>query len=76
MIDRIKILMALSAFAIVASLYQIITKDGGQNGTFLVIYCALIVIFNRDKALSKDKIARVVVIATLLLLVLKSIFLR
>ena len=72
MADKLKILMGLSALSMAASLYQIITNSHQFDHTFLVIYCALIVIFNRDKAITRDKIARVIVIITLILLLVTS----
>lgn len=72
MTDKVKILIALSVFVIIASIYQIVTHDTTSSKTFLVIYCALIILFNRDKAISKNKIAMVTVIITLICLLLKS----
>lgn len=74
MTDKLKLLIGLSALSIVASLYQIITNTPRVGGTFLVIYCVLIVLFNRDKAISKNKVAMVVVILTLLLQFLVTVF--
>lgn len=73
MTDKLKILMGLSALSIAASLYQMFTSTHRVGSTFLVIYCVLIVLFNRDKAISKDKIARVVVIITLILQILVTV---
>ena len=76
MTDKLKILMGLSALSMAASLYQIVTQSHQFDRVFLVIYCALIVIFNRDKAITRDKIARVVVIVTLVLLLVTSFLAR
>ena len=76
MADKLKILMGLSALSIAASLYQLFTKTHDVGNTFLVIYCALIVVFNRDRAISKNKLAMVVVILTLVLQFLVTIFTR
>ncbi|MDN6029710.1 MAG: hypothetical protein L0I48_00200 [Lactococcus plantarum] len=76
MTDKLKLLMGLSALSIAASLYQLFTKTYHVGNTFLVIYCALIVIFNRDRAISKNKLAMVVVILTLVLQFLVTIFIR
>ena len=76
MTDKLKILMGLSAFSMAVSLYVIVTQSHQFDRTFLIIYCALIVIFNRDKAITRDKIARVVVIITLVLLLVTSFLAR
>ncbi|GHU42051.1 hypothetical protein FACS1894193_06860 [Bacilli bacterium] len=76
MADKLKILMGLSALSSAASLYQILTHSHQFDRTFLIIYCVLIVIFNRDKALTQDKIARIVVIITLILLLVTSFLAR
>ena len=76
MADKLKILMGLSALSMAASLYQIVTQSHQFDRTFLVIYCAIIVLFNRDKAITRDKIARAVVIMTLVLLFVKSFLVR
>lgn len=73
MADKVKLLIGLSALSMVASMYQLATHTSQRNGTFLVIYCAIIIIFNRDKAVSQDKVARVVVIVTLALLILSKL---
>ena len=72
MADKLKILIGLSTLSMAASLYQIVTQSHQFDRVFLVIYCALTVIFNRDKAITRDKIARVVVIITLVLLLVTS----
>ncbi|MGO2314701.1 MAG: hypothetical protein ACTIDA_04115 [Pseudolactococcus laudensis] len=76
MADKLKILIGLSTLSMAASLYQIVTQSYQFDRVFLVIYCALIVIFNRDKAITRDKIARVVVIITLVLLLVTSFLAR
>lgn len=76
MADKVKILLGLSALSMAASLYQLVTQTAQGNRTFLVMYCALIVLFNRDKAVSQDKIARVVVIITLALLLATNLLVR
>lgn len=76
MTDKLKILMGLSALSMAVSLYEIVTQSHQSDRTFLIIYCALIVIFNRDKAITRDKIARVVVIITLVLLLVTSFLAR
>ena len=76
MTDKLKILMWLSALSMAVSLYEIVTQSHQFDRTFLIIYCALIVIFNRDKAITRDKIARVVVIITLVLLLVTSFLAR
>ena len=76
MIDKLKILMGLSALSMAVSLYEIVTQSHQFDRTFLIIYCALIVIFNRDRAISKNKLAMVVVILTLVLQFLVTIFTR
>ena len=76
MTDKLKILMGLSALSMAASLYQIIMQSHQFDRTFLVIYCALIVLFNRDKAITRDKVARLVVIVTLLFLLVTSFLAR
>ena len=65
--DKLKLLMGLSALSIAASLYQMLTSTHRVGSTFLVIYCAVVVLFNRDRAISKSKLAMVVVILTLVL---------
>lgn len=52
MTDKLKILMGLSALSMAVSLYEIVTQSHQFDRTFLIIYCALIVIFNRDKAIT------------------------
>ena len=76
MADKLKILICLSTLSMAASLYQIVTQSHQFDRVFLVIYCALIVIFNRDKAITRDKIARVIVIVTLVLLLVTSFLAR
>ena len=76
MTDKLKILMGLSALSMAVSLYEIVTQSHQFDRTFLIIYCALIVIFNRDKAITRDKIARGVVIITLVLLLVTSFLAR
>ncbi|MGO2742225.1 MAG: hypothetical protein ACTIAM_01160 [Pseudolactococcus laudensis] len=76
MADKLKILIGLSTLSMAASLYQIVTQSHQFDRVFLVIYCALIVIFNRDKVITRDKIARVVVIITLVLLLVTSFLAR
>ena len=76
MTDKLKILMGLSALSMAVSLYEIVTPSHQCDRTFLIIYCAVIVIFNRDKAITRDKIARVVVIITLVLLLVTSFLAR
>ena len=76
MADKLKILMGLSALSLAVSLYEVVTQSHQVDRTFLIIYCALIVIFNRDKAITRDKIARVVVIITLVLLLVTSFLAR
>lgn len=76
MADKLKLLMGLSALSIAASLYQMLTSTHRVGSTFLVIYCAVIVLFNRDRAISKDKIARMVVIITLILQILVTVITR
>ncbi|MFZ2607912.1 MAG: hypothetical protein WAX16_01120 [Lactococcus raffinolactis] len=76
MTDKLKILMGLSALSMAVSLYEIVTQSHQFDRTFLIIYCALIVIFNQDKAITRDKIARVVVIITLVLLLVTSFLAR
>ena len=65
--DKLKLLMGLSALSIAASLYQMLISTHRVGSPFLVIYCAVIVLFNRDRAISKSKLAMVVVILTLVL---------
>lgn len=76
MADKLKLLMGLSALSIAASLYQMITSTHRVGSMFLVIYCAVIVLFNRDRAISKNKLAMVVVIITLALQFLVTVFTR
>jgi hypothetical protein len=45
MTDKLKILMGLSALSMAVSLYEIVTQSHQFDRTFLIIYCALIVIF-------------------------------
>ncbi|GAB2023727.1 hypothetical protein RyT2_28050 [Pseudolactococcus yaeyamensis] len=73
MADKLKILMGFSTLVI---LYEIETQSHQFDRSFLVIYCAIIVLFNRDKAITRDKIARAVVIMTLILLFVKSFLVR
>ncbi|GFH41034.1 hypothetical protein [Pseudolactococcus insecticola] len=76
MTDKLKMFTALSVFAIIASLYQIATKTYSYDRTFLVIYCVIILLFNRDKAFSKNRLASIIGILTILLLVVKSVLAR
>ena len=76
MADKLKLLMGLSALSIAASLYQIVTKTHYVGNTFLVIYCILILLFNKDKAISKNKLAMGVVLLTLVLQFLVTILTR
>ena len=76
MTDKLKILMGLSALSMAVSLYEIVTQSHQFDRTFLIIYCALIVIFNRDKAITRDKNARFVVIITIVLLLVTSFLAR
>ena len=76
MTDKLKILMGLSALSMAVSLYEIVTQSHQFDRTFLIIYCGLIVIFNRDQAITRDKIARVGVIITLVLLLVTSFHAR
>lgn len=76
MSDKLKIFMGLSVLSIAASLYQIVTKMPSASSAFFIIYGILVVLFNRDKAISKDKVARLVVIVTLVLLLVVAFVTR
>ena len=76
MSDKLKIFMGLSALSIAASLYQIVTKMPSASSAFFIIYGILVVLFNRDKAISKDKVARPFVVVALVLLMVTSFLTR
>lgn len=76
MSNKLKLFMGVSALSIAVSLYQIVTKMPRTSSAFFIIYCVLIVSFNRDKAISKDKVARPFVVVTLVLLIVTEFLTR
>ncbi|GFH41917.1 hypothetical protein Hs30E_04680 [Lactococcus hodotermopsidis] len=74
--DKIKLFAILSGLITFVTFYQIVTKNQTSNSTLMLIYCIVALIFNRDKAFAKNKVALGIFIVTLLVLFLRILLAR
>ena len=78
MSNKLKLFMGFSVLLVLVSFSQIVLDRYSESASrsFLIIYCGLIGLFNLDKAISRDKVARLVGIVTLALLVIIAFFIK